>query len=560
MRHKSFLQKMTAPKQVTLADWLAMKPYDTPIANYDSFYLQQCQTVHSLLKKQDLWFKKYGITEPQFRELSCQLVSYFEDYIVEIGLWSSFIEFNKELYHYPLPFYDLTDYDETYINVEDIAFLIWHYLTKYSPEEYIINPDHDCIMIVSQSIFKHFENVMEQAPAINVYENIFTIKDDENYFVFKSKMKWFSTQSYLIGVDLDKKLQKTKEGLTKEALKGSTPLAAAHINKILYSMIEKYLYQKRCSFSALNGPEWFAKIAKCSDIRKQEIIDLTYWIDGKFLLKERQKTHFVFEHILTKTQYKATIDSFQNNKEMQPLENYAYNMHLIRWNGEYLLSGMMYTERMTPLSIKQYKAKTLETPWILSETSIENMKKTTNNMYETFLEFHGSPLTICENDAEAQKASLQFMEFYHSKIKKDDTNTLEEDLKKYHEKLGQSGEEAFKSFSLNPNFKTSVGIFFIKNVGIYTFARAKNVIHLLKKTTLTNQEKADLCVDFINGYNPDLCNYLIAQFGGDNIEFPTQDTDVDVIKHLPFFWRMNSPEEFERSYPLMTLVDSDVIE
>ena len=137
MKKKSIVQKIFAANQVVLKDWLAMKPYDAPVHNYDVFYLKQCQTVYGYFIDNGFLLQKWELSRPQIKELSCQIVSYFEDYIVEIGIWRTFIETNKELYGYCLPFYDLSEYDETYINVEDIAFLIWHYVTKYSEEELI---------------------------------------------------------------------------------------------------------------------------------------------------------------------------------------------------------------------------------------------------------------------------------------------------------------------------------------------------------------------------------------------------------------------------------------
>ena len=104
-----------------------MKPYATPIIKYDDFYVLQCQKVHQILNEQSAWLQKYGVSRDQTKQLTCQLVSYFEDYINEIGIWRSYIDYNKELYGYFLPFYDLSDYDETDSNIEDSAFLIWHY-------------------------------------------------------------------------------------------------------------------------------------------------------------------------------------------------------------------------------------------------------------------------------------------------------------------------------------------------------------------------------------------------------------------------------------------------
>ena len=395
MKNKSTLQKLTASNSVILKDWLAMKPYDNPIPKYDMFYLNQCQKVHSHLLTHRKKLEDWDVSLPQFKGLACQIVSYFEDYIVEIGIWKAFIDTNKELYGYALPFYDLSNYDETYINVEDIAFLIWHFLTKYTEEEYIINPDHDVIMALANAIFDLFEEDMEAAPAIDVYDKLFTVKDNENYFSFKSKMKWFSTDSYLLGVELGPQLEVSKDEIIESAKESDIPIE--YQGMFIYAEMEKYLYQKRSSYSALNGPEWFAKIAKCSDTRRQEILDLTYWIDGRFFLKERQPKHFIFEHILTNIQYKALIDSFQNNRNIRPSKTDAYVMHLIRWNEVYQLSGMMATQATTDERIREYKAERLTTPWILPEKSLEIMKKSTSEMYEAFIEFFKSPLMVFDS-------------------------------------------------------------------------------------------------------------------------------------------------------------------
>ena len=532
-----------------------MKPYDNPLPKYDMFYLNQCQAVHSHLLTHRKKLEDWDVVLPQFKGLACQIVSYFEDYIVEIGIWKAFIDTNKELYGYPLPFYALSDYDETYINVEDIAFLIWHFLTKYTEEEYIINPDHDVIMALANAIFDLFEEEMEAAPAIDVYDKLFTVKDNENYFSFKSKMKWFSTDSYLLGVELGPQLKLTQDEIIESVKESAIPIE--YQGMFLYAEMEKYLYQKRSSYSALNGPEWFAKIAKCSDTRRQEILDLTYWIDGKFFLKERQPKHFIFEHILTNIQYKALIDSFQNNRNVRPSKTDAYVMHMIRWNEVYQLSGMMYSQPMTEKSIQEYKAERLTTPWILPEKSLEIMQKSTSEMYEAFIEFFKSPLMIFDSSAQLEKANVAYLDFHRQKRILENDNLTKESVQAsidaFKEKFGKNYD--FKETLDEKGFNEGVGLFFIENVGTYIMDGVKPVIRDLKALTLPMQKTVDLYITFTNGYIPPLCTYLLAQYGSKNLKFPTDNNTIDVVKHLPFYWRMNSPEEFDRSYPMITLVD-----
>ena len=306
-----------------------------------------------------------------------------------------------------------------------------------------------------------------------------------------------------------------------------------------------------------------AKIAKCSDTRRQEIIDLTYWVDGKFLIKERQDRYFVLEHLLTKTQYKARTDSFQKNKNMLPSETMAYNMHLIRWQEEYLLSGMMYGEEITEKDIKRYRTEQLKTPWILSEASLKIMRDSTAEMREAFLAYFNSPLVVFDTSAQLEKANMDYLDYYRNiMIAKNEGVTkgfVKEDIQKYREKYGKA-EGDFEMQLKKEGFNRSVGLFFIENVGTYVCNEIKETIHDLRAYSLNVQERADLFVSFANGYIPSVCTYMLEQYGDKNLKYPTGDNSVDVVKHLPFFWRMNSPEEFDRVYPMMMLIDKDSLD
>ena len=81
MKKNPFTQKVVPAQAITMTDWLNMKPYKQPIHGYDIYYLQQCQVVFRQLNKEETWFKFYGLSQTQLKELTCQLVSYFEDYI-----------------------------------------------------------------------------------------------------------------------------------------------------------------------------------------------------------------------------------------------------------------------------------------------------------------------------------------------------------------------------------------------------------------------------------------------------------------------------------------------
>jgi Protein of unknown function (DUF3843) len=114
------------PYIVSISDWLKMKPYETSNSAYDRHYLGLCSDVLKCLNEDKDFFNEFDINLDNRKELACMLVSYYEDYINDIGIWRAYTSYNEELFGYPLPFYKLDEYQTDYVNVEDIAFMIWH--------------------------------------------------------------------------------------------------------------------------------------------------------------------------------------------------------------------------------------------------------------------------------------------------------------------------------------------------------------------------------------------------------------------------------------------------
>ncbi|WP_146903666.1 DUF3843 family protein, partial [Adhaeribacter aerolatus] len=140
---------ITLTGKVTNKDWLALKPYKT-FNDYDKPFLKLASEVNNLLSKEKKWFLKYEMGSENLKELACILTSYFEDFISEIGIWQTFINHNKETCGFYLPFYDLTEYDTEYLNPQDIAYLIWHYMSKNYVDS-TLAPDFPLTLVLHQT-------------------------------------------------------------------------------------------------------------------------------------------------------------------------------------------------------------------------------------------------------------------------------------------------------------------------------------------------------------------------------------------------------------------------
>ena len=73
----------------------------------------------------DIYFE-----DDEFKELAYILVSYFEDYISDIGIWKVLVKKHKTLYNTPVPIYLKNDsgYDYESINEADICLYYLEFL------------------------------------------------------------------------------------------------------------------------------------------------------------------------------------------------------------------------------------------------------------------------------------------------------------------------------------------------------------------------------------------------------------------------------------------------
>lgn len=75
------------------------------------------------------------ISQQEIKEFAITLTLYFEDVVSELGIWRSFIEWNKNKYGKYIPYYD---YDDTSYfidapNLQDCQYLVWLSLSKIRP-------------------------------------------------------------------------------------------------------------------------------------------------------------------------------------------------------------------------------------------------------------------------------------------------------------------------------------------------------------------------------------------------------------------------------------------
>lgn len=538
-----------SPRQFTPADWLKSKPYNH-LTNYDTFYVKRCRELYDVLLEYEDWFSKATIKRDNLVELARMLGGYFEDFTSEIGIWSAFVRYNQSLYGYPLPFYDLTDYDTDYLNQPDLAFLVWKFMANHFPDRNY-SPDHPTIMEIADDAFIIMEDNIDKAPATDYYEKLFTVRADDNFFSLKEKLNWFGSESYLLGTEMAPKLRKS---INKDAI----IYGPENFASVAYMLTEPYIFSARSSFSALNSAEWFAEVARCSPKVKEAIRQTQPGHMGRFLLvDDSDKIVYLFRHGQTDRLYRVRRDSFKGGKWLgsSPADKHLFTMNLRQWNGDWWLSGTLINTPATETEIREYRNTPVQQPWLYDDKKMAFIRDIEAGQERAHMAFFGDRLAVFKDEKAYEIASKEFLEFSNNMNAKRDVNLPDDRAARVQERLEQfmkmEESDSMSGFSKSKD----VSLFYCSGVGTSILANVKTTaIDILTAENPTKLEQQNLFEFVAVSANPVVGRYLLDKYGTKNFRFPFTSSRVDALRDIEFLWRFYSPEEYDTPYPRVTVL------
>jgi hypothetical protein len=292
-------------------DWLKRHP-DMRQVSTDLYYIRLCnrllkENVNSPIHQRLNW--------TDYKGLIVTLVCYFEDVITEAGIWWGFITGYKKLYGKYLPFYEISE-DEYYddeINVQDIRFLIWHFLSSL-PKGNLEDPFNPFFSEIAEKTFNIFKEEFENAPQNNCLKNILLVREDETIFSIKKKLDFLFCHSYLNYLWTDRKLSTALEtlyGKCRERSNTRQLLLSSGMRRLITSSVhEKLFFDTACPLLALRPGEQLANIIGEHHARHQEIKSISKSISGIFLFKSEEEKYLILEHLATGHQirlYRETL-------------------------------------------------------------------------------------------------------------------------------------------------------------------------------------------------------------------------------------------------------------
>jgi hypothetical protein len=536
------------PAQYNAADWLKIRPYKQ-ITPYDNFFILRCRDIQTELKKGfGEWSKENDFGTDDLLRLTSIIGGYFEDFISEVGLWRAFTRYNEQLYGYPVPFYDLTDYDPDYVNTADVAFLIWKYLTDRT--DLLMAPDRPMILNTAGVIVEMLEDYIDEAPATGFFETYLTVKPTDHFFVLKDKLGWLSKSSYLLGHEFGSKIaEAAKEAFTPQSIQNGT---ASHM---AYMATEPFLFEKRSSFSALSAADWMAEAAHTTPALKDAIRQTQQGVAGLFrLVDERDKTCYSFQHLQTERVFEVRRDSFLNGK---PLPDTRPGKTVVMMNIRPYTNGWHLSGILADVTNQYHRMN--DTPranfWAYSAEKQERMLEMVADHERSFKEFYKTSLVLFNSEAEYQQSTTDWMAYTneHYAIKDSSRETPERQAEI--ERKVEAFKRASKAVAEDYGADTDIGLFFCPGIGTMIFTDIRQLaIDPLTAKNPTAKQIRDLYDYLTSSIQLPVATYLLDTYGSANFRFPISMSSIDVVRALPFLQRYYQPQEFGPPTPLITLV------
>ena len=515
------MAKTIANEKLTQQWYLQKRPYQT-FDEYDRYLLQVMQEVYDLLKSQPFPIPQFKLSQDQNKELAYIITGYFEDFMSEIGIWTSLRQVNRGLYQTPIPILMAPEdnYDDEYINAVDIQFLVWNFYAR-NYFGYAITAQFEYFFLLSESIFNLLEEEIAKETATGFFDDWLKIDENTEFHHLFDKLHWFAMASYTTGFEYRYKL-------------GQQFLEQQKINRdpqyleMVHQFIKNDLiFRFPSQYSALSIPEWFSRFAKTDDHLTSQISQLKQHIGNyKFLNGEDQ--YFIFEHLYSQREYRVDKKSFGQIGETGLKTGQLYQASFVQWQDKWHLVGVLIDikENENSENIQKYKEEGDDLLIWYEPQYSEKIHQRNQQLKEAFEQVFSDHLTFFSDGKELQKGLENFLNVYHHKNKV--ANNKKEDLP----------AEVIK--------KTDLALYFQENQGYEIAEKVQEFIAKAQQEELSDEEKMFL-VKFVLFSNVSSQFILELNHRYELKKLPEAlNALFDVKRELPFFLRFYKPQDFKR--------------
>ena len=318
---------MKSSNQIYGKDWLHYHPYSS-LTFVDNYYINLCNKVLKIIRQSEIG--ECTDSSEEEKRLACLLVAYFEDVISETRLFSAFTRQHKKMYYKELPFYKITDeYYDDEINVEDIYFLIWYYVSVRDKET-LVDPYFDNCQEFGNAvleIYNLFDSEFETAPQNEKMQQFLQLSPGANVREVREKLSFIAHNSFLWKDVFDIYFDEALEEYKKDGVVVLTERA----NVAIYDSKVQFIYDNCMPLLAMRINEYFAEVLGEEHQEYQFIKNISKRIMGCFLIRKIEKDGYLIEHLTSKKQLWLS-NEFTSFENLELIENDTIlSICLVEW-------------------------------------------------------------------------------------------------------------------------------------------------------------------------------------------------------------------------------------
>lgn len=147
---------------ISKEQFLLRQPGAPDVTETDPFYYEVCIKLAKVAKDRNL-FPSYP--EKVIERAALVLVGYYQDVICDAGIWRSFINENRRLFGFTVPFYPTDDsYTDYELNKADVRFMVWYALSMNYENLRVKNPLDKEILDGADAWYNELEETYDEAP------------------------------------------------------------------------------------------------------------------------------------------------------------------------------------------------------------------------------------------------------------------------------------------------------------------------------------------------------------------------------------------------------------
>lgn len=183
---------------ITLKEFLLRQPSFPEETETDAFYLALANRLEDSTAASKF---VTGMPEGLHKRISLALTDYLQDVVSDAGLWRSFIDANRELYGYSVPFHPIPEeYVDYELNREDVRFLVWYVVAMLWEENKTVYPHDPALLSYADECFEILNLEYDEAPVpeqFNISQGL-EFGDPEDHKAIYRLGNWLFLHSYLL--------------------------------------------------------------------------------------------------------------------------------------------------------------------------------------------------------------------------------------------------------------------------------------------------------------------------------------------------------------------------